>query len=96
MQSPPAVLGLVCILSFLKACNTPFVPKQRGYYKIDLPAKSYQVFDGFRVTVKLIIFNIELWDVEGIVALKERFFLSPIQSNASLLLGNTYEGNKQQ
>ena len=31
---------IVCI-----ACNSNFVPKPRGYFKIELPEKRYQVFN---------------------------------------------------
>ncbi len=34
------VLLIVCI-----ACNSNFVPKPRGYFKIELPEKKYQVFN---------------------------------------------------
>jgi gliding motility-associated lipoprotein GldD len=29
----------------LSACNSDYVPRPRGYFKIDLPEKKYQVFD---------------------------------------------------
>jgi gliding motility-associated lipoprotein GldD len=31
-------------LLLLFSCNSPFTPRERGYYRIDLPARSYQVF----------------------------------------------------
>ena len=34
------VIALVCF-----SCSTDYTPKPRGYYKIDLPAKKYVVFD---------------------------------------------------
>ncbi len=34
-----------CLLVFCSACNTDFVQKDRGYFKIDLPQKKYQTFD---------------------------------------------------
>lgn len=34
-----------CLLFSLTACNTDFVQKERGYYKIDFPKKQYQLFD---------------------------------------------------
>ena len=37
---------LLPILHFvLAACNSNYVPKQRGYFKIGFPEKKYQVFD---------------------------------------------------
>ncbi len=36
---------LIGMLVIGNSCNSPFVPKPRGYFKIDLPQKSYQVFD---------------------------------------------------
>ena len=40
----PAITYLlltICILS----CNSPFTPKQRGYFKIDFPKKEYKLFN---------------------------------------------------
>lgn len=39
-----------CLL--LVACNSPYSPKPRGYFKIDLPQRNYQLFDrpGFPYT----------------------------------------------
>jgi gliding motility-associated lipoprotein GldD len=37
------LLGI--ILSSFFSCNTDYVPKQRGYFKIDLPQHEYKVFD---------------------------------------------------
>jgi gliding motility-associated lipoprotein GldD len=34
-----------CLLFFISACNSDFVQKERGYYKIDFPQKKYQFFD---------------------------------------------------
>ena len=39
------VCNLLLILFFLSACNSDFVQKERGYFKIDLPQKKYQVFN---------------------------------------------------
>ena len=36
------LIGLILLLA---ACNSSYTPRPRGYYKIDLPAHSYQVFD---------------------------------------------------
>ena len=27
------------------ACNSPYTPRERGYFRIELPERSYQVFD---------------------------------------------------
>src|SRR5687768_2628976 len=35
--------ALLILISF--SCNSPFLPKPRGYYKIDLPEKAYQQFN---------------------------------------------------
>jgi gliding motility-associated lipoprotein GldD len=44
-----------CVLSFaviITSCNSVYTPKNRGYYKIDFPEHSYQVFNrpGFPYT----------------------------------------------
>ena len=36
------IIGLVIVCA---SCNSNFVPKPRGYFKINLPEKKYQVFD---------------------------------------------------
>lgn len=33
------------MLAFIISCQSPFTPKPRGYFRIDLPEKSYQRFD---------------------------------------------------
>ncbi len=35
---------LLCSFGFF-SCNSPYVSKKRGYYKIDLPQRKYQLFD---------------------------------------------------
>lgn len=41
-----ALLPLIVLsLSFLGGCNSPYTPKPRGYFKINLPEHQYQVFD---------------------------------------------------
>ena len=36
----------LCIMVFIfYACNSPFTPKPRGYFKIDFPKKEYKVFN---------------------------------------------------
>ena len=36
---------LTAIAIVISACNSDYVPKPRGYYKIPLPQKKYQLFD---------------------------------------------------
>ena|SRR6202012_3488594 len=38
-------LFLVSYFLFLASCNSPYVSKRKGYYKIDLPKRSYVKFD---------------------------------------------------
>ena len=35
----------IAFLIFLVSCNSDYMPKQRGYFKIDFPEHKYQVFD---------------------------------------------------
>lgn len=37
-------LSVFFLLFFLFSCNSPFTPKPRGYYRIDLPKHEYQSF----------------------------------------------------
>lgn len=39
------ILGLVLVWQCVFACNGPYNPKPRGYFRIELPARSYQLFD---------------------------------------------------
>jgi gliding motility-associated lipoprotein GldD len=39
------ISGLLLIIILFVSCNSTYTPKPRGYYKIDFPAHSYQVFD---------------------------------------------------
>ena len=39
------VLLLPIFYLLLTACNSNYVPKPRGYFKIDFPEKKYQIFD---------------------------------------------------
>jgi gliding motility-associated lipoprotein GldD len=39
------ISGLVLMVSFFVSCNNTYIPKPRGYFKIDFPAHTYQVFD---------------------------------------------------
>jgi gliding motility-associated lipoprotein GldD len=38
-------LPVIVLLVTLAACTSDFTPKPRGYIRIDLPKKSYQIFD---------------------------------------------------
>ena len=38
-------VSLFTTIIFLVACNSDFVPKPRGYFRISLPEHKYQVFD---------------------------------------------------
>jgi gliding motility-associated lipoprotein GldD len=44
--------GLCAIIITLTACNSNYSPKPKGYYKIDLPQRSYELFNklGFPYT----------------------------------------------
>ena len=44
VTSSAKLLLAVILVSFV-ACNSPFLPKPRGYYKIELPEKAYQQFN---------------------------------------------------
>ncbi len=37
--------GIVILGGFLFSCNSPYVSKKRGYYKIELPERGYQKFE---------------------------------------------------
>lgn len=37
--------AVILVITFLFACHSPYTPKPRGYFRIDLPEKSYQQFD---------------------------------------------------
>ncbi len=39
------IFGFLTIIVLLSACGQDFVPKQRAYFRIDLPAKKYSVTD---------------------------------------------------
>lgn len=38
------IVILACA-AFVFSCNSPFTPKPRGYFQVDLPEKKYQLFD---------------------------------------------------
>lgn len=47
-SAPAMVCGLLSMFMFivvLPSCNSEYTPKPRGYFKIDLPEKQYQVFN---------------------------------------------------
>ncbi|HEY0678001.1 MAG TPA: hypothetical protein VGD17_06935 [Chitinophagaceae bacterium] len=39
------ILSLIAVIFSIAACNSDYVPKPRGYYKVPLPQHQYQVFD---------------------------------------------------
>jgi gliding motility-associated lipoprotein GldD len=39
------ILATAICLAFVFSCNSPYTPKPRAYFKIDLPEHKYQVFD---------------------------------------------------
>ena len=43
--SLPLILLFASLLLIITACEENYTPKPRGYFRIDLPEKSYQVFD---------------------------------------------------
>src|SRR6266702_3100925 len=41
-----SILAAVLIAALcMQSCNSTYIPKRRGYYKIDFPPHQYQVFD---------------------------------------------------
>lgn len=49
----------VTAVFFFSACNSPYVPKKRGYFNIELPKRGYQVFDkeGFPYTFEYPVYS---------------------------------------
>jgi gliding motility-associated lipoprotein GldD len=41
----PKLLFTPFLLLLIAACDRPFTPKERGYFRIDFPERSYQSFD---------------------------------------------------
>ncbi len=37
-------LLIICILFFISSCKNDYIPKPRGYFRIDFPEKEYQLF----------------------------------------------------
>jgi gliding motility-associated lipoprotein GldD len=44
MNSKPASF-ILCFIILSFSCNSPYTPKERGYYRIDFPERSYQLFN---------------------------------------------------
>ena len=53
------LLTLCCLLHLLSSCNSDYVQKERGYFKIDLPKKKYQQFNsaGFPYTFEYPVYG---------------------------------------
>ncbi len=45
LRSCCRLAGFILPLFLLLSCNNSYIPKPRGYYKIDFPEHTYQVFD---------------------------------------------------
>jgi gliding motility-associated lipoprotein GldD len=45
MTKRQTIISFLFAAIMLSACNSDYVPRPRGYFKIDLPEKKYQVFD---------------------------------------------------
>jgi gliding motility-associated lipoprotein GldD len=43
LKQIPGLVAAICLL--LPACNSPFTPKPRGYFKVPFPEKKYLLFD---------------------------------------------------
>ncbi len=51
MKYLPATIAILFAALMLASCNNDYVPKPRGYYRIDLPKREYKSFDaGFPYT----------------------------------------------
>jgi gliding motility-associated lipoprotein GldD len=40
-----AFLSIILFVLFALACNSPFIPKKKGYEKVNFPSHSYQIFN---------------------------------------------------
>lgn len=51
---------LLWLIAAAAACNSPYTPKRRGYYKIDLPTHEYQVFnkEGFPYSFEYPVYGV--------------------------------------
>ena len=45
MAAVKIILGMITAGVFLIACNSAYTSKKKGYYKIDLPQRKYQLFN---------------------------------------------------
>jgi gliding motility-associated lipoprotein GldD len=46
VHGPWTIIGMACFLYLIaSSCNSTYTAKPQGYYKINFPAKKYQVFD---------------------------------------------------
>ena len=43
-KQSPALLIALSLLAFFSGCDTPYPPKPKGFFRIDLPEKSYREF----------------------------------------------------
>ena len=45
MKSSTLITGLIVAILMALACNSPYIPKRRGYFRIDFPKHEYKLFD---------------------------------------------------
>ncbi|MEO5683468.1 MAG: hypothetical protein ABIQ88_12545 [Chitinophagaceae bacterium] len=45
LKKTPGLFTCILVLIIALSCNSSYTPRPRGYYKIDFPARSYQLFD---------------------------------------------------
>ena len=59
MKNMKTSLALALVLLLLQACNTDYVARPRGYFKIALPSRQYQRFDrpGFPYTFEYPVYG---------------------------------------
>lgn len=50
----------IITLMLMLACNSPYTPRERGYFRIEFPARSYQVFDrpGYPYTFEYPVYGV--------------------------------------
>ena len=53
-------ISYLLLLFLIISCNSPYVPKPAGYFKIDLPLKSYQQFNQQVILIHLNIQHMHL------------------------------------
>lgn len=58
-MKPGALLMAMSLLATMMACQPTYVPKERGYFRIDLPSHAYTAFDrpGFPFTFEYPIYG---------------------------------------